>query len=204
MLLGMSKLILTYFDFPGGRGEASRLALHIAGADWVDNRFNGDWPAKKPNTPFGGLPTLEIPGKGVLTQSNAILAYIGREYGLLPTDSWEVAQHESVMNAIEALRAHVATTDRKDEDDKRKAREAFSAGYFQHWCKSASALIQGPFIGGDAISVADLKLFVVMTAYEKGVYDHVPTDILKPFPKITGLLAAVAAHPRVVDWYSNH
>ena len=74
----MSKPILTYFDFAGGRGEASRLALHLAKVEWVDDRFQGDWQQKKPTTPFGGLPTLEIPGKGVLSQSNAILEYIGR------------------------------------------------------------------------------------------------------------------------------
>lgn len=199
----MSKLILTYFDFPGGRGEASRLALHIGGADWTDNRFNGDWPATKPSIPFGGLPTLEVPGKGLLTQSNAVLAYIGREYGLLPTDAWAVARHESVMSAVESLRAQVATTAHKDEDAKRKAREEFASGYFQHWAKSASELIQGPFIGGDTISVADLKLFVALRSYNKGVYDHVPTDILDPFPKLTGLIKACAEHPRVVDWYSE-
>ena len=100
----MSAAILTYFDFPGGRGEASRLAFHIANADWVDNRFSGAWPDKKPTTPFGALPTLEIPGKGVIAQSNAILCYIGHEYGLLPTDSWEMARQLALMCAVEDLR----------------------------------------------------------------------------------------------------
>jgi len=199
----MSKPVLTYFDFPGGRGEAARLAFHIAGADWTDDRFSGDWPAKKPTTPFGALPTLEIPGKGVLSQSNAILSYIGREHGLLPGDSWEAARHEAVMNAIEELRAEIATTGRDDEDEKRKAREAFAEGYFKRWASNAAAQIKGPFIGGDDISVADLKLFVAMRSYSKGVFDYVPTTILDPFPKITGLIDAVAAHPRVVDWYNR-
>ncbi len=57
----MAKLKLTYFDFSGGRGEASRLALHIAGADWTDNRVKGQaWTELKASTPFGGLPTLEV------------------------------------------------------------------------------------------------------------------------------------------------
>ena len=113
----MSRPILTYFDFPGGRGEAARLAFQIAGAEWVDNRFSGEWPEKKPTTPFGGLPTLEVPGLGILSQSNAILSYIGREHGLLPSDSWETARHEALMNAVEELRAQVATTARDDEDE---------------------------------------------------------------------------------------
>jgi hypothetical protein len=37
----MSAPTLTDFDFPGGRGEASRLAFHVAEADWIDDRFSG-------------------------------------------------------------------------------------------------------------------------------------------------------------------
>ncbi len=198
----MTTPTLTYFDFPGGRGEASRLALHIAGVDWVDDRISGNWPSRKPSTPFGGLPLLEIPGRGVLSQSNAILAYLGREHGLLPEDSWEAARHEALMNAVEELRAKAGATARDDEDEKRRAREEFTAGYFQRWAAGVSEQIAGPFVGGDDISVADLKLFVALRAYTRGVYDHIPRDVLEPHPKLTGLIAAVAAHPRVVDWYS--
>lgn len=199
----MAGPILTYFDFPGGRGEASRLALHLAGVEWIDDRFQGKWPDKKPTTPFGGLPTLEVPGRGVLSQSNAILSWIGREYGLLPTDSWEVARHEALMNAVEQLRAEADKTSKPDPEDKRAAREAYASGYFQRWAANASAQIEGPFIAGDTLSVADLKLFVALRAYPSGVYDHIPTDVLEPFPKLTGLIAAVAAHPGVVDWYAK-
>lgn len=196
----MNKPTLTYFDFPGGRGEAARLAFHVAGADWHDDRFKGAWPEKKPTTPYGGLPTLEVPGKGTLSQSNAILGYIGREHGLLPSDSFEVARHEAIMNAIEELRAEAGTTGHADEDEKRKAREAFAEGYFARWAASTSGQIRGPFIGGEALSVADLKLYVAMRSYTKGVYDYIPETILDAFPKITGLLAAVSNHPRVAEW----
>ena len=199
----ISTPILTYFDFAGGRGEEARLAFAVAGADWVDDRFRGDWPSKKPTTPFGGLPTLEIPGKGVISQSNAILSYIGREHGLLPADSWEAARHEALMNAIEELRAQVATTAKDDAEEKRVARQAFASGYFQHWASNVTEQIKGPFVGGAQISVADLKLFVAMRSYTKGVYDHIPADILDAFPKITGLMAAVAEHPRVADWHAK-
>lgn len=199
----MSKPVLTYFDFPGGRGEAARLAFHISGADWTDDRFSGDWPSKKSSTPFCALPVLNVPGKGEIGQSNAILSYIGREHGLLPADSWETARHEALMCAVEDLRAKVATTSRPDKDEMRKVREDFANGYFQTWAGNVSAQIQGPFVGGEALSVADLKLFVAMRSYTTGVYDHVPATILEPFTKITGLMEAVAAHPRVADWHSR-
>lgn len=198
----MSAPILTYFDFPGGRGEASRLAFHLSGAEWVDDRFGGDWTAKKPTTPFGGLPTLELPGRGVISQCNAILSWIGREHGLLPTDSWEAARHEAILNAVETLRAEIATTGKSDEAEKRTAREAFAAGYFQRWATNVSEQIQGPFVG-EEISVADLKLYVALRSYSTGVYDFVPTNILESFPKITGLIAAVEAVPKIQEWISK-
>ena len=68
----MPKLKLTYFDFHGGRGEPARLALAIAGIPFEDDRVPGsDWPRRKPSTPFGSLPVLEVDG-AIVTQSNGI------------------------------------------------------------------------------------------------------------------------------------
>ena len=107
------------------------------------------------------------------------------------------------MNAVEELRAEAATTGTGDEDEKRKAREAFVRGYFHRWCTNASEQIRGPFVAGDEISVADLKLFVAMRSYAKGVHDHIPADVLEAYPKITALMAAVGAHPGVADWHAT-
>jgi hypothetical protein len=41
----MPKLVLTYFDFDGGRGEPARLALTIGGIAFEDRRIPGkEWP----------------------------------------------------------------------------------------------------------------------------------------------------------------
>ena len=200
----MPRYTLTYFDFPGGRGEAARIALHLAGADWADNRIEGHrWPQLKGDTPFGGLPTLEVEGRGTIAQSNAVLAHIGREHGLLPSDSFECARHEAVMNAVEELRAEAAITADPDEDRKKAKREAYASGYFARWLGHVSAEIRGPFVGGDALSVADLKLYVAMRSYPKGVYDHIPRDVLDPFDRITAHMAAVEAHPGVAEWLTR-
>lgn len=199
----MSKPTLTYFDFAGGRGEDCRMALHLAGVDFVDDRVRGDWPERKPKTPFGALPTLEVPGRGTLSQSNAILTFIGRQHGLLPSDAFEAARHEGLLCAVEELRTETSATARKDEAEKKAARETFAAGYFQRWAANVSEQVQGPFAGGEVLSVADLKIYVALRAFTKGVYDHVPTDILDAFPKLTGLLAAVEAHPGVASWIAK-
>ena len=198
----METLKLTYFDFPGGRGEDCRLALHIAGVDWEDDRVRGDWADRKPNTPFGSLPTLEVPGRGTLSQSNAILTYIGRAYGLLPDDPFEAARHEAILCAVEEMRAEAQTTLKDDEDEKKAAREAYAAGYLARWLPNVEAQIEGPLISGNELSVADLKLFIALGSYRKGVYDYISTDVLAPYPKINALLDAVAADARVAVWYA--
>src|SRR5262245_28595615 len=107
----MTKPKLTYFDAPVSRGEECRLALHLAGVDFEDVRVKRpDWPALKPQTPFGGMPILELPGKPPLAQSIAILVFIGRSHGLHPSDLFEAARHEAVMAHVEDLRGNIRPT----------------------------------------------------------------------------------------------
>ena len=77
----MPKLKLTYFDFHGGRGEPARLALSIGGIPFEDDRVApSDWQRRKPDTPFGALPVLEVDGQ-TLAESNAINSYVGKLTG---------------------------------------------------------------------------------------------------------------------------
>jgi len=134
---------LTYFDMPVSRGEECRLAFAIAGADFEDNRIPREaWSTLKPTTPFGALPTLEVPGYPVIAQSNAILAYIGRRYGVHPTDLVEAARHDAVMAHVEDLRATVAWAGRNaDEATKQRAREHLAATTIPAWASSVEAQI---------------------------------------------------------------
>lgn len=194
---------LTYFDFPGGRGEDCRIALHLAGVDFVDDRVkNADWLGRKPKTPFGALPVYEEHGR-LLAQSNAILAYLGRKHGLLPTDELEAARHLALLEVVEELRSLVTNASPKDPEAKKAAREELKAGALQRWCTNVSAQIQGPFVSGDTLSVADLKLFVVLKWFMSGNVDHIGPDAFAAHPKVLGLYEAVKAHPGVVAWYAR-
>lgn len=201
----MSKPKLTYFDFSGSRGEECRTALFVAGVDFEDNRVKFDtWAAMKPNTPYGGLPLLEIEGKPTLAHSNHILTYIGRGNGLHPTDAWEAARHEGVMHCIEDLRAAMLPLTRvKEDDEKKRTREEFVAGDLQTWGARVEQQINGPFIGGDDLQVADIKAFIMTQSLVSGVYDHVAKDCLDAFPKLKALHKAVGEHPKVAAWRSR-
>ncbi|MCA9655213.1 MAG: glutathione S-transferase family protein [Myxococcales bacterium] len=193
---------LSYFDFPGGRGEDCRLALFLAGIDFVDDRVQGpQWPERKGDTPFGAMPVLEVEGKGKLGQSNAILAYVGREHGMHPRDPWEAARHEALMAAAEDLRTritHLFTV--KDAEQSKAAREELAAGYMQRWAADVAKQIAGPFVGGDQLQVVDLKLYVLMKWFVRGGVDHIPTDVFAGQPRLVALYEAVGAHPKVAEW----
>ena len=199
---------LTYFDFPGSRGEECRLALHLAGVAFEDERIRSDWPALKDRTPYGSLPTLEVEGRGVLAQTNAILVYIGREHGLHPRDNWIAARHEELMAAVEDLRGAVFPVLRiQDPAEKVKAREELAGGLLQRWGGSVERRLAelgvGPFVAGDAIHVADLKLYMAARWFSSGNVDHVPRDVFREFPRLVGVEKAVAEHPKIVAWYAR-
>ena len=123
----MAKLKLTYFDFDGGRGEPARLALHIGGIAFEDQRIVGkDWPAFRDKTPFLAMPTLEVDGK-VVSQSNSINRYVGKLTGLYPEDNWQALLCDEVMDAAEDISARIGQTIDLPADAKKKAREVLAA-----------------------------------------------------------------------------
>ncbi len=199
----MPRYKLTYFDFAGSRGEECRLALHLAGVEFEDNRLpQGAWADLKASSPFGSLPVLEVEGKGELAQSNAILGYIGRAHGLHPSDPWEAARHEAIMAVCEELRGKLDHSLRtKDPEEKKRLREEHASGYLQQWGRSVERWIgDGPFLAGSKINVADLKLFIVVNWFLKGTLDHIPADVFASYPKLLRLVDAVKQHPEVQRW----
>ena len=201
----MNKPKLIYFDAPVSRGEECRLALHIAGIDFEDERISrAAWPAMKEQMPYGSLPVLVLPGHPPLAQSNAILVLIGRRHGLHPADDFEAARHEGMMQHVEDLRAVVAPTIRMGDAEKRAAREALVAGFLPAWAKSAEKNIAGdPFFGGANLNVVDLKLHMAVRWFIGGKVDHIPATIFAGYPRLMKVHDAVRDHPAVRSWYAK-
>ncbi len=201
----MTKPSLTYFDAPVSRGEECRLALHLAGVDFHDNRIkSNDWPALKPTLPYGTMPVLELPGLPPIAQSNAILVLIGRRHGLHPKDDVEAARHEGMMQYVEELRANVSPTLRLTGPEKQAAREALVAGFLPTWGSNVERQIgDGPFFAGATLHVVDLKLHMAVRWFAGGKVDHIPATIFAEFPKLTRLHDAVRDHEGVRRWYAK-
>lgn len=201
----MTRPKLIYFDAPVSRGEECRLALHLAGVDFEDVRIrSADWPALKPDMPYGALPVLELPGEAPLAHSNAILVLIGRRHGLHPADDVEAARHEGMMEHVEALRAAVSPTLRMADVEKKSAREALVAGFLPAWGAAAERNIRGaPFFGGEALQVVDLKLYMAVRWFIGGKVDHIPAAIFAAYPRLIGVHDAVRDHPAVQAWHAK-
>ncbi len=201
----MTKPKLIYFDAPVSRGEECRLALHVAGIDFEDERINpAAWPAMKGQMPYGGMPVLELPAHPPLAHSNAILVLIGRRHGLHPDDDFEAARHEGMMQHVEDLRAVVAPTIRMGDAEKRAAREAIVAGFLPAWARFAEKNILGePFFGGAKLQVVDLKLHMAVRWFNSGKVDHIPATIFAGYTKLLGVHDAVRDHAAVKSWYAK-
>ena len=203
----MTKPKLTYFDAPASRGEECRIALHLAGIDFEDNRLKGtDWLALKPTTPFGSLPVFELPGHPALAQCNAILVLIGRRHGLHPTDDFEAARHEAVMQHVEDLRATVNPSMRMNDADKLAARQALATGYLPAWGAYAERQLtsDGPFFAGGKLHVVDIKLYMAVRWFISGAVDHIPATVFSGSPKLVRVHDAVRDHDGVKAWLAKH
>jgi len=59
------------------KGPAIAIALEHSGIDWV-GEFPADWKSIKATTPWLELPTLDVPGIGLIGHEGGILNYIGK------------------------------------------------------------------------------------------------------------------------------
>jgi len=200
-----SKPRLTYFDAPVSRGEECRLALHLAGVEFDDNRVKGsEWPSVKATTPYGAVPVLELPGKPPLAQSNAILGLIGRRHGLHPSDDFEAAHHEAMMGHCEDLRIAVARTISLGPEEKKAEREKLAATTIPTWAAATERAIgDGPFFAGAKLHVVDLKLHMIVRWFIGGKVDHIPATVFDGHPKLLRVYEAVRDHDGVKAWYKK-
>jgi glutathione S-transferase len=202
----MPKIVLTYFDFDGSRGEAARLAMHMAGVPFEDRRIaRNDWAAQRDQYPFQSLPVLEVDGR-VITQSNTINRYVGKLAGLYPKDDWQAALVDEVMDAIEDITTRISATFVLEGEAKKKAREALSAGPLARFLQQFDARLKaggGEWFVENRLTVADLKCFLFVRWLKSGALDHIPADVVdRHAPLLAKHLERVRNHPKIAAYYA--
>jgi glutathione S-transferase len=202
----MPKLILTYFDFDGSRGETARLTMHLGGLAFEDRRIaRQDWAAVRDQFPFQALPVLEVDGK-VIAQSNTINRYLGKLAGLYPEDDWQAARVDEVMDAVEDLTTRIGATIRMEDEAKQKAREALAAGPIPRFLQQLDARLAaggGDWFVENRLTVADLKCYILVRWLKSGVLDGIPADIVDKYsPLLVKHLERVKGHPKIAGYYA--
>lgn len=176
---------------PGTCALACHIALLDAGAAFTPRRIDFKGEEQKSARYLKINPKARVPAlvvdRAVLTETPAILAYVAQAYpaaALAPAEPLRFAEVQA-FNSYLCSTVHVAHAHRvrgyrwandesSIEDMKRKTPESASAAYdyIEH------EVMRGPFVFGDAYSIADPYLFTVAQWMEGDGVD------LARFPKI--------------------
>ena len=196
---------LTYFDFDGGRGEPIRIAFHVAGIAFEDNRLNFEqFNQMRQGTTFSSLPVLEIDGVPV-TQSNAICRFVGNMAGLYPADAMQALYCDEVLEAQEDLAHYIVPTFGLRGDELRLAREKLVDGWMTRILSGLGELIErgGEYLADNRLTVADLKVAGLIQWLNGGHLDHVPADLVERVaPALNEHARRVFDHPVVKAYYA--
>ena len=203
----MTMYKLTYFDFDGGRGEPVRIAFHHGGIEFEDDRISFEEFLKtRESTRFNSVPTMEIDGK-LVTQTNAMLRYVGKKVGLYPEDDTQAFYCDEPMEAVEDMLHRIVATFGLEGEALKKAREELAAGWLTTFIKGLDELLTrggGEYFADNRLTVADLKVFVQMRSLASGTLDHVPTDIVENLaPGLAAHRDRIAADPIVTAYYAS-
>eukprot|EP00698_Gefionella_okellyi_P003059 TRINITY_DN1287_c0_g1_i1.p1 TRINITY_DN1287_c0_g1~~TRINITY_DN1287_c0_g1_i1.p1 ORF type:complete len:210 (-),score=41.86 TRINITY_DN1287_c0_g1_i1:246-875(-) len=198
----MSRPKLTFFP-TAGRAEVSRLAFVLGGVDFDDVRLSQpQWQAIKANQPFLSLPVLEWEGY-VLTQNNAIHRFVGKRTGLWPTDEWQSPKADEILDAVEDVIYSIGVTNSLQGDAKVAARKQLATEKIPIFFNAFEKLLEaagGQFFAGGKLTVADLKVYVLMNWLQSGILDHIPADVLRGYTGIQGLYKRIAEIPAVAAY----
>lgn len=187
--------MLTLYSMPGACSLASTVALHEAGADFTLARV--DFMAaqqRQPEylaiNPKGRVPAL-VTDRGVLTETPAILRWIGAAYpaaALIPADPWAAARMDSLIayicSTLHVAHAHKGRGARwadeasSHEDMRRKVPQTVGAAFRFVEDEALATAGDGPWALGDGFSLADPYLYTVARWMEGDDLD------LADFPKV--------------------
>ena len=201
----MTDLQLSYFDVDGGRGEPIRLALHIGNIAFDDYRFAlNKFAEEAKKTPLGQVPVLRIDGT-IITQSNAILRYIGKQTDLYPNDIYQALICDEVMDAAEDCTSKIVATFALTGDTLKTARKTLVDTELTKYLKfiESKLIVQGnEYFSDQRLTIADLKIVPLIGWINSGSLDHIPTDLVeKVAPKLNLHAQRIAKEKGVASYY---
>jgi len=197
--------MLTLFYAPGACSMASHIVLEESGEKYEPRRMDlakGEQrtPEYMKIHPLGRVPALKLDDGAPLTENTAILPYLGKRFGLWPTDPLREAQALSVVgffaSSVHPAHAHVARPERYTEDKSAfPGLQAAGKKSFHEYLKRIDALYAGREWLSDKYSVLDPYAFVF---YIWGVKRELPVAELKSYTAFKDRMGKRPAVQRVV------
>jgi glutathione S-transferase len=152
------------------------------------------------------VPVLEVDGAAV-TQSNAILRYVGRLGGLYPEDERQALYCDETMDVVEDISHYLGPTFGLQGEALKTAREQFVERRLSVFLPGLAKLLArggGKYFADNRLTVADLKVFIQTRWFRSGLLDHVPADLVDSLsPTLAEHQARIASDPVVVAWYDT-
>jgi len=197
--------MLTLYYGPGACSMASHIVLEESGEKYESRRM--DLPKGEQRTPeylkinpLGRVPALKLDDGSPLTENTAILPYLGKRFGLWPTDPLKEARALSLIGffatSVHPAHGHIGRPERYTED---KAAfpgiQAMGKKSFHGYLKQIDALYAGREWLSDQYSVLDPYALVF---YAWGVRRELPVAELKHYTAFKDRMVKRPAVQRVL------
>ncbi len=183
---------LYYFNMKG-RAECIRILLNHAKVEFEDIRFEqSEWPQHKDKFEFKQVPALQIDESTTLTQTQAILSYLGSKYGYSRTEPKEVYELINVAEALGdfAMKLVPLVYSNETEEKKKEMAKALAENeipfFFGIFEKKLNANVSKDFFVGDKLSTVDFQMASFINGLILGRLNELCAPILKNYPSLEG------------------
>src|SRR5471030_1441951 len=198
--------MLTLFYAPGACSMAAHIVLEESGEKYQPQRLDLSKGEQKTAEylkihPLGRVPALKLDDGSPLTENTAILPYLGKRFGLWPSDLIKEAQALSVIgffaSSVHPAHAHIGRPERYTEDASAKPGiQAMGKKTFHEYLKQIDAMYAGREWLSDKYSVLDAYAFVF---YTWGVKRELPMAELKNYTALKDRMLKRPAVQRVAE-----
>jgi len=190
-----------YDYLPSGNGYKCRLVLKQLHLEYELTQIDimkgaSRTPEFLAMNPNGRIPLLEVPGRGYLPESHAIISFLAEGSHLIPTDSfdrarmwqWLCFEQYHVEPNIGTVRFWISILHKTRAELGEKLIEKKKSGYAALDVLEES-LRGRTYLVGEKYSLADISLFAYIHVAHEGGFD------LAPYPNVRGWLDRVASQP---------
>jgi glutathione S-transferase len=198
--------MLTLYYGPGACSMASHIVLEESGEKYQPKRMDLSKGEQRTEAylkmnPLGRVPLLQLDNGDPLAENTAILPYLGKRFGLWPTDPLAEAKALSLIgffaSSVHPAHAHVGRPERYTADQSAlPGIKEMGLKTFHGYLKQIDGMLAGREWFSDRYSVLDPYGFVF---YTWGVRRELPMGELKSYTAFKDRMLQRPAVQRVVE-----